>query len=67
MIVNIVVYFTDFSITYGREATGITRDLDEIINELDQEHQMAPIQIELVENELAIVYMNSKKGEVRYL
>ena len=49
----------------GRDATGITRDLDEIINELDQEHQMAPIQIELVENELAVVYMNSKKGEVR--
>ena len=40
-------------------------ELKAIVAELEQEHQMATINIELVDNEMAIVYMNSKKGEVR--
>ena len=66
LVVSIDAYLYPF-LDYDRGATAIIKDLDEIITELDQERQMAPIQVELVENELAIVYMNSKKGDVRQL
>ena len=45
----------------------LMEDLREIVTELEQESQMAPVNIELVDNELAVVFMNSKKAEVRKL
>jgi transcription elongation factor SPT6 len=39
-------------------------DLRQLLGDLEQEHQMAPIGVELVDNELAKVYANSNKGQV---
>ena len=47
-----------------RDAMMLMEDLREIVTELEQESQMAPVNIELVDNELAVVFMNSKKAEV---
>ena len=40
-------------------------DIKELVADLEQERQMAPINVELLDNELGIVYANSKKAEVR--
>ena len=39
-------------------------DVQQVVTELEQEQQIAPISIELMDTELAIVYMHSKKSEV---
>ena len=47
-----------------REAMTILEDLRTLVAELEQEQQMAPINVELVDTELSQVYANCKKGEV---
>jgi len=45
----------------------LLEDFKLIVEELEQEQQMSLISVELVENELASVFANSKKAEVRKL
>ena len=47
-----------------RDAVLINEDIKEIIIELEQEQQMPSINIELVDNELAMVWANSAKADV---
>lgn len=42
----------------------IVEDVKQVINELVDTEGFPPINVELMENELGILYMNSKKGEV---
>lgn len=43
----------------------ITEDMKRTISELEQESSLPSVGVELVDNELATLYMNSKKSEVR--
>ena len=43
---------------------SVMDDIKELVADLEQEQQMAPINVELLDNELGIVYANSKKAEV---
>ena len=43
----------------------LIEDVKRIVHELDQGQQLSSIGVELIDNELAILYMNSKKSEVR--
>jgi len=47
----------------SREALRIIEDLKAIVTELEQEHNIVPINVELIDLELACVYANSKKSE----
>lgn len=42
----------------------IMEDIKRTVNELEQEQQIPTIGVELVDSELAVLYMNSKKSEV---
>ncbi|XP_013397141.1 transcription elongation factor SPT6 isoform X3 [Lingula anatina] len=44
-------------------AKNIIEDLQELVTELEQEQQMAPINVELVDNELALIYECCNKAE----
>uniref|UniRef100_A0A4W3JZH9 SPT6 homolog, histone chaperone and transcription elongation factor n=1 Tax=Callorhinchus milii TaxID=7868 RepID=A0A4W3JZH9_CALMI len=46
-----------------RDALMVIEDIKRVVNELEQEHQMSPIGVQMVDNELAMLYMNSKKSE----
>ena len=46
----------------SREAIMIQQDLKEIIQSLSDEEQFANVAVEIVDNELAKIYSNSKKG-----
>jgi transcription elongation factor SPT6 len=46
------------------EAMTLIEDLKLTVEELEQEQQMALINVELVDNELACVFANSKRAEV---
>uniref|UniRef100_A0A8C9AN54 Transcription elongation factor SPT6 n=1 Tax=Prolemur simus TaxID=1328070 RepID=A0A8C9AN54_PROSS len=48
----------------NRDAQMLIEDVKRIVHELDQGQQLSSIGVELVDNELAILYMNSKKSEV---
>ena len=48
----------------GREAMQIADDIKFSINELEQEHQMATISVELVDGEVARVFQGSTRAEV---
>lgn len=50
-----------------RDAQMLMEDVKRIVHELDQGQQLSSIGVELVDNELAILYMNSKKSEVTHL
>lgn len=50
-----------------RDAQMLMEDVKRIVHELDQGQQLSSIGVELVDNELAILYMNSKKSEVSLL
>ncbi|KAL3856432.1 hypothetical protein ACJMK2_011193 [Sinanodonta woodiana] len=50
----------------SRESLMVIDDIKEIIAELEQEQQMAPINVELVDNEVALVYENSNKGQAEF-
>ena len=43
----------------------LIEDVKRIVHELDQGQQLSSIGVELIDNELAILYMNSQKSEVR--
>lgn len=43
----------------------IMEDIKRAISELEQESSLPAIGVELVDNELATLYMNSKKSEVK--
>ncbi|XP_038670173.1 transcription elongation factor SPT6 [Scyliorhinus canicula] len=47
----------------NRDALMVVEDIKRIVHELEQEHQMSPIGVQMVDNELAHLYMNSKKSE----
>lgn len=44
----------------------IMEDIKRTISELEQESSLSPVGVELVDNELATLYMNSKKSEVKF-
>jgi len=48
-----------------RDAQLVMEDIKRTVGELEQESSFPSIAVELVDNELAILYMNSKKSEVR--
>lgn len=50
-----------------RDAQMLMEDVKRIVHELDHGQQLSSIGVELVDNELAILYMNSKKSEVNLL
>ena len=50
-----------------RDVSSLMEDVKSILEELEQEQQMSVINIELVDNELARVFSNSKKAGVRVL
>ncbi|MGH0169984.1 UNVERIFIED_CONTAM: hypothetical protein FKN15_058318 [Acipenser sinensis] len=47
----------------NRDAHMIMEDIKRTVNELEQEQQIPTIGVELVDSELAVLYMNSKKSE----
>ncbi|NWU29488.1 SPT6H factor, partial [Dyaphorophyia castanea] len=47
----------------NRDAQMLMEDVKRIVHELEQGQQLSSIGVELVDNELAILYMNSKKSE----
>ena len=47
-----------------RDATQVVRDVQVIVEQLEQEEQIPTISVELVDSELATVFMNCNKGEV---
>ena len=49
---------------YFRDALMIVDDIKKVIAELEQEAQMPPISVELVDNELAMVFANSARADV---
>uniref|UniRef100_A0A2K5NHE5 Transcription elongation factor SPT6 n=1 Tax=Cercocebus atys TaxID=9531 RepID=A0A2K5NHE5_CERAT len=50
----------------NRDAQMLIEDVKRIVHELDQGQQLSSIGVELVDNELAILYMNSKKSEAEF-
>ncbi|XP_068143543.1 transcription elongation factor SPT6 [Drosophila tropicalis] len=47
----------------SRDAQMIQADIKDILKELETSEQFPPIEVEIVDNELAKIYANSKKGE----
>jgi len=47
----------------SRDAQNIQTDIKEILQELESSEQFPPIEVEIIDNELAKIYANSKKGE----
>ncbi|VDI00276.1 transcription elongation factor SPT6 [Mytilus galloprovincialis] len=47
----------------SRDALSIIEDIKKIIDDLCQEQAIAPINVELVDNEVAMIYENSNKGK----
>ena len=50
----------------SRKVLMLVDDLKSIVSALEQEQQIAPISVELVDNELSRVYAASKKAEVSF-
>uniref|UniRef100_A0A671TZC7 SPT6 homolog, histone chaperone and transcription elongation factor n=1 Tax=Sparus aurata TaxID=8175 RepID=A0A671TZC7_SPAAU len=50
----------------SRDAQMIMEDIKRTVSELEQESSLPAVGVELVDNELATLYMNSKKSEVDY-
>ncbi|XP_064612097.1 transcription elongation factor SPT6-like [Liolophura sinensis] len=50
----------------SRDATMIMEDVKEVIAELEQEDQMSPISVELVDNEVAQVFQASNRAEADF-
>ncbi|KAK2828241.1 hypothetical protein Q5P01_019275 [Channa striata] len=50
----------------NRDAQMIMEDIKRTISELEQESSLPPVGVELVDNELATLYMNSKKSEADF-
>ena len=47
-----------------RDAMMIVEDVKMILSELEQEEQIPPINVELVDNEVAMIFENSNKSQV---
>ncbi|KAH8236737.1 hypothetical protein KR026_009703 [Drosophila bipectinata] len=47
----------------SRDALAIQTDIREILKELETSEEFPPIEVELIDNQLAKIYANSKKGE----
>lgn len=47
------------------DAHMVMEDIKRTISELEQDSSLPAVGVELVDNELAVLYMNSKKSEVR--
>lgn len=47
----------------SRDAQMIQADIREILKDLETNEQFPPIEVEIIDNELAKIYANSKKGE----
>ncbi|TDG44583.1 hypothetical protein AWZ03_008989 [Drosophila navojoa] len=47
----------------SRDAQMIQADIREILKDLEANEQFPPIEVEIIDNELAKIYANSKKGE----
>lgn len=47
-----------------RQALMIIDDIKSIVSELEMEQQMPAINVELVDNELAMIFENTKRAEV---
>ncbi|OQR71125.1 transcription elongation factor SPT6 [Tropilaelaps mercedesae] len=47
----------------SREALGVKEDVEQAIRELAEEEQFPPLQVMLLDNELAMVYATSKRAE----
>ncbi|XP_077995239.1 transcription elongation factor SPT6-like isoform X2 [Glandiceps talaboti] len=50
----------------SRDAINVIEDIKNCVAELESEEQMAPINVELIDNSLAVVYANSKMCESEY-
>ncbi|CAL8280696.1 unnamed protein product [Arctogadus glacialis] len=50
----------------NRDAQMIMEDIKKAVSELEQESSIPPVGVELVDNELATLYMNSKKSEAEF-
>uniref|UniRef100_A0A8C5RCP7 SPT6 homolog, histone chaperone and transcription elongation factor n=1 Tax=Laticauda laticaudata TaxID=8630 RepID=A0A8C5RCP7_LATLA len=50
----------------ARDAQMLVEDVKRIVHELEQGQQLSSIGVELVDNELATLYMNSKKSETEF-
>ncbi|KAM3854892.1 LOW QUALITY PROTEIN: transcription elongation factor SPT6 [Vipera latastei] len=50
----------------NRDAQMLLEDVKRIVHELEQGQQLSSIGVELVDNELATLYMNSKKSEAEF-
>lgn len=50
----------------NRDAQMLIEDVKRIVQELDQGQQLSSIGVELVDNELAVLYRNSKKSESEF-
>ncbi|EDV92238.1 GH24153 [Drosophila grimshawi] len=50
----------------SRDAQMIQADIREILKDLETKEQFPPIEVEIVDNELAKIYANSKKGEIDF-
>lgn len=48
----------------GRQTLDVIEDIKRCISELETEQQMAPINVELVDSNVANIYANSKTAEV---
>jgi transcription elongation factor SPT6 len=51
----------------SREATTVMEDIKMCLAELEQENQMAPIGVELVDSEVARIYQASPRSDVRHI
>ena len=49
----------------SRDANMVVEDVKLILSELEQEEQIAPINVELIDNEVAMIFENSTKAQVR--
>jgi hypothetical protein len=47
-----------------RDATYVLEDIKLIVSELEQEEQITPINVELMDNEVAMIFENSSKVQV---
>ncbi|KAH8387846.1 hypothetical protein KR093_009870 [Drosophila rubida] len=50
----------------SRDAQMLQMDIREILKDLEANEQFPPIEVEIVDNELAKIYANSKKGEADF-
>ena len=55
-----------FCFVSSRDAHMLMEDIKRTVAELEQDSSLPAVGVELVDNELATLYMNSKKSEVTH-